>query len=105
MRSFCYIRDEVKGMLYVLFSGKNGEPYNVGNDVEEVSMAQVAQRLARAAAPPMLEIQYKVSADQHYLTDNPQRRCPDLKKLRSLAPWNPEVGLDEGLSRTLQSYR
>ena len=45
------------------------------------------------------------SNDEHYLTDNPQRRCPDLAKLRSLGGWTPTVPLREGLARTLASYR
>ena len=102
-RSFCYVRDFVMGALWVLTRGSNGEPYNIGND-EEVSINQVAQFVAALVDPP-LPIRYAQSADQHYLTDNPQRRCPDLAKIRALAPdWKPEIMVHEGLSRTFHSY-
>jgi dTDP-glucose 4,6-dehydratase/UDP-glucuronate decarboxylase len=58
-------------------------------------------RYRRAAA----DVIHRVSEDPQYLTDNPQRRCPDLRKLRSRFPWTPKVGLTEGLRRTLRSYQ
>jgi UDP-glucuronate decarboxylase len=104
-RSFCYVRDAVKGMLYVLLSNANGEVFNLGNDEEEISIGNLASRLVKVAGQPQLTVEMQKSNDVHYLTDNPQRRCPNLSKLRALAAWTPEVGLDEGLSRTLESYK
>lgn len=104
-RSFCYVRDAVRGMLSVLLSHADGEAFNLGNDAEEISVAGLAERISEVAAPPRLPVEYRRSLDPHYLTDNPERRCPDISKLRSLGNWRPEVGLTEGLSRTLRSYR
>ncbi len=104
-RSLCYITDTIRGMLYVMLSDANGEAFNVGNDEGELSMAALAERVAEVAAPPKLAVEYRVSLDPNYVTDSPQRRCPDLTKLRGLAPWQPLVPLTAGLARTLQSYR
>jgi len=104
-RAFCYLRDATWAWLHVLMSNANGEAFNVGNDEEEISMLDVATRLAEVAAPPKLDVKYAKSDDAHYLTDNPQRRCPDLRKLRALAPWTPQVTMREGMARTLRSYR
>lgn len=103
-RSFCYARDAATAILLVLVSDANGEVFNVGND-EEISIAALAELMADIAAPPRLAVEYRVSADRDYLTDNPQRRCPDVSKLRTRLGWRPEVGLAEGLARTLSSYR
>ena len=103
-RSFCYIRDAVWAMLLILLKGQAGEAYNLGNDREEVTMLQVAQLLQEIAGTGK-PIEHRVSADPQYLSDNPQRRCPDLNKLRALADFAPQVLLREGLARTLQSYR
>jgi UDP-glucuronate decarboxylase len=103
-RSFCYVSDFVAGMLRVLVSTADGEPFNVGND-EEVSITEVARVVAEAASSPPLPVQHHTSADAHYLTDNPRRRCPDLSKLRARTGWQPRVPLREGLARTLASYR
>ena len=103
-RSFCYIRDAIAAMWHVLLSPHAGEAFNVGNDTEEISMLDLAERLKQVAGPPWLEVRRQVSADPDYVTDNPPRRCPDLHKLRSFFSWEPRVSLTEGLSRTLRSY-
>jgi dTDP-glucose 4,6-dehydratase/UDP-glucuronate decarboxylase len=103
-RSFCYIRDFIRGMLYVMLSQADGEAVNVGNN-EEVSINSLAEYMVDVAAPPRLPVEFRFNQDLEYLTDNPQRRCPDLSKLCKLTPYLPEVRLVEGLTRTLQSYR
>lgn len=101
-RSFCYASDFIAGMLIVMLRGQDGEPYNVGNDAE-ISIREVSQTVARIASDPPLAVEFRVSQDPHYLTDNPQRRCPDLSKLRALG-YAPAIGLEEGLRRTMRSY-
>jgi dTDP-glucose 4,6-dehydratase/UDP-glucuronate decarboxylase len=104
-RAFCYISDAIAAMWHVLLSEAQGEIFNVGDDRIEVSIRGLAEELRRVAGPPWLEIQHRVSEDADYLTDNPQRRCPDLTKLRSRFAWRSAVSLKEGLLRTLRSYQ
>lgn len=103
-RSFCYVADFVHACLLVMMSDADGEPVNVGND-HEVSIGETARLVAEVAATPPLTVDYRVSTDGDYLVDNPQRRCPDLTKLRRLTGWAPRVDLREGLRRTFLSYR
>jgi len=103
-RSFCYIRDAIHGMLRVLLSPVAGEAFNVGND-EEISIGDLARTAASLDGEPVLPIEFHTSDEADYLCDNPQRRCPDLTKLRRLGGWEPQVKVREGLARTLQSYR
>ena len=106
-RAFCYISDAARAFWRLLLSDASGEAFNVGND-EETSIRALADRLASAAlavlGPPAPPVTFQVSDDQNYLTDNPQRRCPDLSKLRGRFPWQPRMPLTEGLARTLRSY-
>lgn len=104
-RAFCYIRDEIRGMLYAMVSAPPGEAYNVGNDRTEVTIRQVAEMVCKVARPQELTTVFRRSEDADYLTDNPQRRCPDIARLSSCTPWRPQVDLEEGLARTLRSYR
>ncbi len=104
-RAFCYITDAIRAMWRVLVEAPAGAIFNVGNDQEEVSIRRVAEEMQRAAGAPALDIELRVSSDRHYLTDNPQRRCPDLTRLRSQFGWQPRVPLAEGLARTLRSYQ
>jgi len=103
-RSFCYVADFVSGCLLVLMSDAHGEVFNVGNDAE-VSIGEAARIMAEVAADQPLDVKFETSSDADYLIDNPQRRCPDLTKLRTMMNWAPRVSLREGLRRTLDSYR
>ena len=103
-RSFCYSRDAIRGMLRVLLASVAGEAFNVGND-EEISISELAQIAARLDGEPALPVEFHTSKDADYLSDNPQRRCPKLTKLRGLSGWEPQVKVREGLARTLRSYR
>jgi UDP-glucuronate decarboxylase len=103
-RSFCYVRDFARGALHVLLCDANGEAFNVGND-EEISIGALAKLMCEIAGNPPLPVEYRASKDTHYLTDNPQRRCPDLRKLHSMVGYRPEVSVKDGLRRTLESYR
>jgi len=103
-RSFCYIRDAIHALWLILISDADGEVFNIGNDEGEITIRELALLVQKIAGPPPPELQFAASTDPHYLTDNPQRRCPDLTKLRRWFPWQPRVGLAEGLRRTLRSY-
>ena len=103
-RSFCYIADAIAGMLMVLLSNVAGEAFNVGND-EEISVGDLARFVAGMEGPPELPIHFEISQEADYLRDNPQRRCPNLAKLKSLGNWRPQVMVREGLTRTLRAYR
>ena len=101
-RSFCYVSDFVTALMLLLVRGNPGEAYNVGND-EEVSMRELAQLVAELAGGP--GVRFGGSPDRDYLTDNPSRRCPDLRKTRASIAWGPRVQLRDGLTRTLAHYR
>ncbi len=101
-RSFCYISDFVVGLLHLLVADVGGQAFNLGND-EEVQIRQVAETVAEAAGG--LTVDLGTSADPLYLTDNPQRRCPDLTKTKATIDWTPSVSLRDGLARTLEHYR
>jgi UDP-glucuronate decarboxylase len=103
-RAFCYVADFVRAMLLLLTADISGEAFNVGND-EELSMSRAAETMAEVAASKNVRVEYRVSADADYLTDNPQRRCPNLQKIGSATGFRPTVMLREGLERTLRSYR
>lgn len=45
------------------------------------------------------------SDDKDYLTDNPQRRCPDLSKAKTLLGYQPKVDLRTGLTRLIEWYK
>ncbi|MCP4713362.1 MAG: NAD-dependent epimerase/dehydratase family protein, partial [Planctomycetes bacterium] len=106
-RTFCYIADAIIGYYKILVKGRNGEAYNIGNEMPEISMADLAQKvtgLARDLFGYNRQVVHQVSVDNNYLIDNPNRRCPVINKARSELGYNPSISLDEGLKRSLIWY-
>jgi dTDP-glucose 4,6-dehydratase len=96
-RSFCYVDDEVRGILALLESDYVG-PVNIGNPDEYTVM-----ELAQAA----LEVTGSDS-EINFLplpTDDPARRRPDITLATELLGWKPEIGLRDGLARTAAWFR
>ncbi len=102
-RSFCYVSDAVTGFFKALLCRYDGEAFNVGNDDLEISIETLATIIAELVGG--VEIEFSKSSEADYLTDNPQRRCPDLTKARSLLNYQPEINLATGLTRTLAWYK
>ena len=102
-RSFCYISDQIRGILEVLIRGKNGEPYNIGN-TREISIKNLAE-LAVKISEKKLDVKLKLNSDKTFNTDSPKRRCPSLNKIYTLNKWKPKIKLEIGLLRTINYYK
>ncbi len=98
-RSFCYVEDMIEGLIRMM----NGPddfigPVNLGNPEEQriLDLAQTIIRLAQSESeiefhpPPM---------------DDPKRRQPDISLAKEKLDWEPKIGLEEGLKKTIQFFR
>ena len=107
-RTFCYITDAITGYYKILIKGRAGEAYNIGVEVPEISMAELSDRVV-ALGKELFGYEGKVvraeSEDKEYLTDNPNRRCPIITKARTELGYDPKVGVDDGLRRTMIWYK
>jgi UDP-glucuronate decarboxylase len=91
-----------------LVIGRSGEPYNIGVESPEISMADLAERLIGLGARHLGykgKLVRQVSPDRNYLVDNPNRRCPVIAKARAELNYNPSISLETGLERSLLWYR
>ena len=103
-RTFCYIADAVAGYFKILLHGKY-DYFNKKKKKPEITIAQLAEIYQKAGAEIMEysgEVQYQVSEDKDYLTNNPQRRCPCIDKARKELGYSPEISVEEGVRRFLQ---
>src|SRR5690242_690617 len=96
-RSFCYVSDLVQGLL-LLSESDERYPVNLGNPVE-MSILEFANRI-RARFGNRVGIEYKPLP-----SDDPKIRRPDISKAKRVLGWEPRVGLDEGLTRTIEYFK
>jgi dTDP-glucose 4,6-dehydratase len=92
-RSFCYVDDEVRGLL-ALLDGPVVGPVNVGNP-DEFTMLELAELV--------LELTGSSATVEHrpLPSDDPKVRRPDITLAREQLGWEPQVALREGLERTI----
>jgi dTDP-glucose 4,6-dehydratase len=96
-RSFCYVDDEVTGLL-ALLDGPVDTPVNIGNP-HEVTM--------RDLAALVLELTGSSSTVVHMPlpVDDPRVRRPDISLARQALNWEPAIDLRVGLTRTIAHHR
>lgn len=102
-RTFCYVTDAIQGFFRVLLRGRAGQAYNVGRTEEEVNMATLASLITNLA-PTKSKIQL-VNYPESYPAGEPQRRCPDLTKIKQETGYDPQINLETGLKRTLEWFK
>lgn len=106
-RTFCYAADSITGYYKVLVNGHPGEPYNIGIERPEISMADLAGRLVelgREFFGYQGRLVRNENVESDYLVDNPNRRCPDIRKAREHLGYAPTILVDDGLRRTMTWY-
>ena len=96
-RSFCYVSDEIEGIMRLAKSAEHF-PVNVGNP-DEFTILECAKRVI-AITGSKSSIRYAKLPQ-----DDPKQRRPDISKARSLLQWEPKVDLDTGLRMSLDYFR
>ncbi len=96
-RSLCYVADLVRGILAVLDKGDE-MPVNLGNP-HEVTMLELAETILKLSGSKSTIVHKDLPVD------DPKQRQPDITRARTLLGWEPKVGLEEGLKRTLEYFR
>jgi dTDP-glucose 4,6-dehydratase len=94
-RSFCFVDDLVRGLILLAESGEH-LPVNIGNPTE-LTLLELAEAVVKATGSKS-QIVFEALP-----VDDPQVRQPDITRARQLLGWEPEVPLEEGLRRTIES--
>ena len=96
-RSFCYVSDEIEGILRLAASEEH-LPVNIGNPVE-FTILECARRVL-ATTGSKSQIRYEKLPE-----DDPKQRRPDITKAKSLLGWEPKIALEQGLGLSLTYFR
>ncbi|HEY6271401.1 MAG TPA: UDP-glucuronic acid decarboxylase family protein [Terriglobales bacterium] len=96
-RSFCYVSDEVDGIVRLAWSEVH-EPVNIGNSDEFTILdcAGLVLKVTGSKSP----LTYQALPE-----DDPQQRRPDITRARQSLGWQPKVNLETGLQLSLDYFR
>ena len=96
-RSFCYVSDEVDGILRLSKSDEHF-PVNIGNP-DEFTILECARRVLE-----ITNSKSKITYEK-LPQDDPKQRRPDITKATNLLGWKPTIPLDTGLKMSLDYFR
>lgn len=100
-RSFCYVSDMVEG-IYRLLLSDDVYPVNLGNP-DEMTVLEFAHKVLEVSGSSS-EIVFVAPTDER-TKDDPQVRRPDISKAKQVLNWEPKIGLEEGLRKTIGSFK
>lgn len=97
-RSFCYVDDMIDGFIRMMNS-KDGftGPVNMGNPVEFTIMGLAEKVIDITGSKSKIVCEELPS-------DDPKQRRPDITLAKKELGWEPTVGLDEGLKKTINYF-
>jgi nucleoside-diphosphate-sugar epimerase len=104
-RCFTYVTDVVGQLVRLAeHEGAVGQVFNIGNDREEITVRDLAERIkARARSrSEIVTIPYSKAYEEGF--EDMPRRVPDLSKLRALTGYQPRVHLDEILDNVIAYF-
>ena len=97
-RSFCYVSDLVNGILAMMAKDGFVGPVNLGNP-HEVTVRELADKILSLTSS-------KSKIDFRPLPqDDPTRRKPDISLAKDKLGWEPKIGFEEGLKKTIEEFR
>ena len=97
LRTFCYVSDVVAALIKLLAGADAPRECNVGAEAPVLSIAEVAERIARRMGGIEVEKAQSVSSGAA------QRYIPDISRMKQL--YRPQVTLDEGVGRIADFLR
>jgi len=97
-RSFCYVSDEVEGLVRLLEHQGEAQLLNIGNP-REVPVRDLAELIC-----DITESESEIILEPRPV-DDPERRCPDITLTKEYLDWHPKVSLEDGLCETIKWCR
>jgi UDP-glucuronate decarboxylase len=98
-RSFCYVTDQIDGLLRLAFlDDAEGAIVNIGSE-EEMTILELAN-VIKELTDSSSELRFYPLPK-----DDPPRRKPNLSKAKEILRWEPKIELREGLERTIRYFK
>ncbi len=97
-RSFCFVDDLIDGLISLMYSEKIRGPINIGNtgEISVLDLAKMVLNLTHSKS----EIKFLPLPP-----DDPTQRKPDTSAAYNDLGWEPRVGIEEGLKKTIDYFK
>lgn len=103
IRTYCYTKDAVEALLYIMLKGTAGEAYNVTNMDTAVSIREMAELVCTLYPENKLQVKFDIPKDASGFGYNPEMIIRlDCHKTEALG-WKAETGLKEMFERMIES--
>lgn len=103
--NYCYIRDVIKALLILGYSGNNGEAYNIVNEESHMQIREMAQLVSEKIAGGKIFVRFDIPDSALNFGYAPAVRMKlSGAKMRTLG-WQPEVGMEEAYQRMIHDMR
>ena len=97
-RSFCYVDDLLNGMVALMETKSFIGPVNIGNP-GEFTIKELAEKVIELTGSKS-KLTFK-----DLPLDDPTRRKPDISLAKKELKWEPHIGLEEGLKKTIEYFK
>jgi UDP-glucuronate decarboxylase len=97
-RSFCFVSDLIAALVKMMNTENLKGPVNLGNPTE-FTVLDLAKKIVKITGSKTKIVFSPLPSD------DPVRRCPDISLAREKLAWEPLIGLEEGLLKTIEYFR
>lgn len=104
VRTYCYVKDALNGLLYILICGNVGEAYNVTNMNTAVSIREMADMVCQTIGEGAIKTVVEIPEDLESFGYNPEMVIRlDSSKLNNLG-WKATVELEDMYRRMITGF-
>jgi len=97
-RSFCYVDDLIDAFILMMNTAEEVTgPINIGNP-SEFTILELAKKIIALTGSSSKIVRLPLPED------DPKQRRPDIQRARDTLGWEPAIGLEEGLKRTIEYF-
>ena len=97
-RSLCYVDDLINGLVSLMSTNEIHEPVNLGNPTE-CTVLELAESIIGKTKSES-SIRY-----ESLPLDDPKQRCPDITKAKKMLGWEPKIGFEKGINKTISFFK
>ena len=102
--NYCYTADTIRALLTLLVKGKNGEAYNISNEENHTTIADMAEFAAEKLAGGKIRVVFDIPQSNTFGYAADTKMKLSAAKMRNLG-WEPQYNLEQCYRRMMGSMR